>query len=497
MAAFQVADASRIPVLASVGQAIERSEIVTTVGLAARAARTALDAAPRLASRIDTVTMIAVSFSPIGTAPATAVAKQLGLSNVRCEVTRAGGQSPQWAVTRAAAAIAAGELTATLIVGAEATRSMRARDPDTHFLTGSGKKNEDEGATDPEVGLPLDDMVSKAEVLGGMILPAEVYPMFENVLAHAAGRSLAEQRAHLGLVLEPFTRVAARNPYAWFRTALEAEHISTPSEDNRITAEPYTKRMNSFPNVDVGSALLVCSLSAAREAGVADGCIFVWGGASNSDGPPASRANLGESRAIRAASSSIFEAAGIDCDDIAAFDLYSAFPSAFQAPAAELGIDTLDSRGLTVTGGMPFFGGPGNNYSSHGTASMFRVLQEVGGLGLVTSNGGFLSKHSIALYGTTPPPNGFRAPDTSTAQKSIEADALPIVLEASGDAIVNAATVVYDRDGSVAKVPTIATLSDGRRVAAQAESSLLPDLAGVNLVGRKIAVKGSPITYTL
>ena len=166
-------------------------------------------------------------------------------------------------------------------------------------------------------------------------------------------------------------------------------------------------------------------------------------------------------------------------------------------PAAELGIDTLDPRGLTVTGGMPFFGGPGNNYSSHGAASMFGVLREVVGLGLVTSNGGFLSKHSIALYGTTPPPKGFRAPNTLAAQRSIDAEALPTALEASGDATVNATTVVYDRDGSVAKVPAIATLSDGRRVAAQADSSMLPDLAGVNLVGRKIVVKGSPITYTL
>ena len=208
-----MADASRIPVIATVGQTIERTEIVTPVDLAARAARTALDAAPRLADRVDVVTMIAVSFSPIGLAPATGVAKQLGLGDVRCEVTTVGGQSPQWAVTRAAAAIAAGGLTATLIVGAEATRSMRARDPDTHFFSGAGKKDKNEEAADPEVGLPIRDMVSKAELLGGMIRPAEVYPMFENALAHAAGRSVALQRAHLGRVLEPFTRVAARTSH--------------------------------------------------------------------------------------------------------------------------------------------------------------------------------------------------------------------------------------------------------------------------------------------
>jgi len=43
----------------------------------------------------------------------------------------------------------------------------------------------------------------------------------------------------------------------------------------------------------------------------------------------------------------------------------------------------------------------------------------------------------------------------------------------------------------------VATLSDGRRVFAHAEASLLPDLAGVSLVGRKIILQGSPAIYTL
>ena len=33
-----------------------------------------------------------------------------------------------------------------------------------------------------------------------------------------------------------------------------------------------------------------------------------------------------------------------------------------------LNISTLDPRGLTVTGGLPYFGGPGNNYVTHSIA---------------------------------------------------------------------------------------------------------------------------------
>ena len=68
-----------------------------------------------------------------------------------------------------------------------------------------------------------------------------------------------------------------------FVPAEHAAQISTPTQDNRITAEPYTKRMNSFPNVDFGSALFVCSLAAAREAGAAADCIYIWGGATRVD----------------------------------------------------------------------------------------------------------------------------------------------------------------------------------------------------------------------
>ena len=239
------------------------------------------------------------------------------------------------------------------------------------------------------------------------------------------------------------------------------------------------------------------SNSEGGEHRAGDTSVFVWGGATNTDGPPSERSDLGASAAIRAASQAIFAAARMGIDDVGLFDLYSAFPSAFQVAAAALGIATDDSRGLTVTGGMPFFGGPGNNYSSHAIASLVEKLRLAGGLGLIAANGGYLSKHSLGLYGTSPPPHGFHAADTAAAQARIE-DAAPVSsLEATGEARVEGGTVVYARDGSVASAPVIARLDDGRRIVAQAESSLLAELAGQSLVGRRILVAGSPILYRL
>src|SRR5205823_1200871 len=88
------------------------------------------------------------------------------------------------------------------------------------------------------------------------------------------------------------------------------------------------------------------------------------------------RADLHSSPAIRAAGRALFELAGAGIDDVAHVDLYSCFPSAVQIGAAELGLGLAEpDRPLTVTGGLSFAGGPGNNYSTHAIAAMVGRLR--------------------------------------------------------------------------------------------------------------------------
>ncbi len=488
-------DPTRTPVLVGVGQSIEREQLVSVVDLTERASRNAFEDAPGLADGIERITTLSVVFSPCSKTPSSELAARLGLSPARCESSTAGGNTPQWLVTRAADDIAAGRLTTTLIVGAEATRSMRAANPEADFMSSVLANRNREGKADPVVGLEMKRALSEAEIAAGFGRPSEVYPVFDSALAAAAGRSVAEQRAHIGKLFAPFTRVAAANPYAWFRTELSAAEISEPSPSNRLTAEPYTKEMNSFPNVDQGSALLLTSLARAREAGLADQCIFPWAGVTISDVSPAARRDLGDSPAIRTAAGLLFDAVDLGIDDVDWIDLYSCFPSAVQVGAKAIGLAVDDARGLTVTGGLPFFGGPGNNYSSHAIASMALRLRESGRLGYVAGNGGYLSKHSLGIYGTEPPKQAFRSIDTAKQQAEIEASALSIAAEASGEATVVGGTVVYARDGSVARAPVIAELDDGQRIVAKAEPALLASLAGKSLVGSRVSVAGSPPVY--
>jgi acetyl-CoA C-acetyltransferase len=243
--------------------------------------------------------------------------------------------------------------------------------------------------------------------------------------------------------------------------------------------------------------MIVTSLAVAREVGLEDQCVFIWGGASNADVVPSARAELGGSPAIRAAGKALFEATGVGIDDVDYIDLYSCFPSAVEAGAAAIGLATNDSRGLTLTGGLPFFGGPGNNYTAHGICTAVEKLRQSQGKAYVAANGGFLSKHALAIYGSSPPPRGFAGPDTRAAQEHIDAAALPVAKEgAEGEATVKGGTVVYGRDGAVASAPVIAQLDDGRRVVASAKPEALKDLAGRSLVGERVRIEGSPPTWS-
>ena len=93
--------------------------------------------------------------------------------------------------------------------------------------------------------------------------------------------------------------------------------------------------------------------------------------------------------------------AGIGIDDVATFDLYSCFPFPVFVVCDAFGLDGDDPRGLTLTGGLPYFGGPGNSYSLHGIAeTVAQMRDKPGQFGLVGANGGIMSKYSVGIYST-------------------------------------------------------------------------------------------------
>ena len=533
-------DPERIPVVVASGQSIERTTLTTPVELMELACDAAFADVPALRSRVDRLSVVNV-MTRTGPHPASDLAARIGTSRAACEVTTIGGNSPQWLVNRAAAAIAGGRLGVTVIAGAEAIRSSRRRralamttpstkdgTPATSTPSGGPDHPADRPADRPADPVVGDDQpgVGPAESAIGLLLPVHVYPLFESVVAARLGHDGPTHRHAMGELLAPFTELAATHPYAWFPEVRMAVDIATPSPDNRVVCEPYTKRMTAFLGSDQGAALVVCSLAEAQRGGVADRAVFIWSGSEATDvRSPTARPDPGRSPGIAAAARALFgaatEAAGgarsIGIDDIEALDLYSCFPSAVELAVEALGIEASDSRGLTVTGGLPYFGGPGNNYTTHAIATLTEMVRGTWGnarrpgthpiqprLALATGLGWFITKHALGLYGAEPPPGGYRQGDTAQAQSVIEGEALDVALEVdtATRATVVAATVIRDPEGIPVGAPLIVRLPDGRHMAVgPADGEIAVELGYRDvpgLVGTSVVVQGgAPPRYRL
>ena len=314
--------------------------------------------------------------------PARLVAARLGFAEgdepAELMVSSIGGNNPQALMHDACLAISRGERDVVLVTGAEAmyARALARRDPARPWL---------EWASQPE-GTPPAPLfgVEKAgatelEMQRGVILPVHAYPLFENALRAANGWTLPEHRARIGALWSRFSEVAAGNPHAWIRPARTPDEIVTPGPGNRMVSFPYPKLCTANMQVDQGAAFIVCSVAAARAAGVPEErWVFPLAGADGNDHWFISeRPELHRSPAIRLAGAAALEQAGLGIDDIAFVDLYSCFPVVVQMAARELGLALDDpDRPLTLTGGLTFGGGPGNNYTSHGIAQAVGALRD-------------------------------------------------------------------------------------------------------------------------
>lgn len=403
--------------------------------------------------------------------PARIVADRLGITPRRV-LTPMGGNSPQSLVNSAALRILSGDLDLAILTGGEAWRTrMRARRNDV-TLDWPRVDADRLDAEPPEVWGHELEMSSPAETELGLVMPIQVYPMFETAIraARAAdGVSADEHLRQVGALWSAFSAVAARNPYAWRRDALSSNEVITAGPGNRMVGLPYTKAMNSNNDVDMAAAVIICSVERAEALGVArDRWVFPHAGTDCHEHPFISdRDVFYRTPAIEIGGAAALELARTDIDSIAHLDLYSCFPSAVQLGAKSLGINPYDeTRPLTQTGGLSFAGGPWNEYVMHAIATMVSTLRDdPGSLGLVWANGGFVTKHAFGIYSTEPPANDF-AHDEPQGQ----IDALPRTVTASADdaaqandCTIEAYTVMHGRDGSPESAWAAIRLDDGRR----------------------------------
>jgi acetyl-CoA C-acetyltransferase len=241
--------------------------------------------------------------------------------------------------------------------------------------------------------------------------------------------------------------------------------------------------------VDQSAGVLIASVKKARELGVPEAkWVYLHGCADAHDlWYVLERQDFHSSPAMRLTGQRAFEMAGIGAGDLKYIDLYSCFPSAVQVGAEELGLSLDDPRGFTVTGGLPYAGGPGNNYAMHSAATMVQKLRDApGAYGLVTANGWYLTKQSTGIYSTTPPTKPFERQDPKVLQRQIDALPHPEVVETpQGRGTIETYTVVHKREGPFLGI-VVGRDADGRRFVANTpnDPQTLASLEASEQIGR-------------
>jgi acetyl-CoA C-acetyltransferase len=483
---------ARTPVLVGYGQVNHHEDRAAEentkepVDLMAAAARQAAD--PHVLEAVDAIWVVNL-FSARYRDPGLLLGQRIGADRPATRYSGVGGNVPQSLVNQACLDIQHGRADVVLLAGAEMWRTRMQ-------LRAKGKRltwtNQDESvplAQGDDENVP---MAGPAELRIGLDRPAYVYPLFEQALRINAGESIEDHRTRVGELWARFNAVAVRNPHAWIRKPVAAEEICRNSPTNRMISWPYTKLMNSNNMVDQSAALILTSTETATRLQIpAERWVYPYAGTDAHDTYAiGERAELHRSPAIRIAGACALTLAGLGIDDMDYVDLYSCFPSAVQVAAAELGLPIDDPvRPLTVTGGLTFAGGPWNNYVSHSIATMAELLTaNPGRRGLITANGGYLTKHSFGVYGTEPPPAEFRWEDVQSA-----VDREPVrdaAVEWEGVGTVESWTTPFDRDGRPERAfLAVRTPDDRRTLALISDPATAAATVRDDIAGAKVAIR--------
>lgn len=449
----------RTPVVVGVGQAAERIDdadyrAMSPVELAAAAAQAALADcganADQVASAIDAVVATRQFEISIPKAPAPlgksnnfprSVARLLGTEPARAVLDKVGGQGPQKLLTEFAGEIVAGTADVVLLCGSDATSTLR------HFAKADNKPDFTE-TIDGQLedrGFGLDEFVERYTVIHGLTGAPVQYGLLENARRARLGLSTADYLQAMGELFAPMTKIAAKNPFSASPVERSVDELTTISTDNRMICDPYPRLLVARDQVNQGAAVLVMSVEAARRLGVPEGrWVYLHGHADMRAQRLLERPDLSAYPAAITATTEALEMAGIGFGDVAAMDLYSCFPVPVFAICDAFGLSADDPRGLTLTGGLPFFGGAGNNYSMHAIAEAVASARSVPGqFTFVGANGGMMSKYAAGVYSTTAVP---WKPDRS-AELQARGDTAPAVAvteSAEGPATIETYSVRYD-----------------------------------------------------
>lgn len=413
--------------------------------------------------------------------PVGRLATALGASPRHRLYSGIGGTTPQDLINRTAESMQRGELDIALICSAEALATVRKAKKAGERLPWSHRRSSP---------FPWDPP-HPSELAHEVMQAWETFPLWDTARRAKRGASLVDDAAEAAAMMAAMSVVAAGNPHAWRPTALDAAAVGTATADNRYVGWPYTKHEVAVMDVDMSAAVLLATRAKADALGVGEDRRLYLSGWAHAEDPAsiAERDDMSRSAAMSVVGRHALNHGGIGLDEIDLFDLYSCFPSSLRLACDALGLALDDSRGLTVTGGLPYAGGPASGYQMHAIASAYDRLCQHPGRALITGVGMHLAKHVAGIWSSRPEPMGAPS-DPASVQAEVDAQQprRELLTTWAGPATVCAYTVAHGRDGAAERGLVVLDTEAGRALARVHEPGLLADAESRELVGQAVTV---------
>ena len=323
-----------------------------------------------------------------------------GITAKRLIYADVGGQSPQAMLNELAGDIRRGTCDMAVLAAAEATgTAKRARKAGVTLDWGLASD------TPFDNRLSTFPILSRTEIRHGIISMPLAYSLIENARRMALGLNADAYTHEMAALWSAFSAKAETRTHAQFPGFRSPEALQSDDNANYPLTDIYRRWYVAQDAVDLGGAVILTSAGKARELGVPqDKWVWLAGAAEAAEPPLSERAVIHRSAALDFAIPAALDQAGLAAAELGPVDIYSCFPCAVFAA-----VDSMQDAGqalgdYTLTGGLSFFGGPGNGYGMYNIAAMVDALRHDGSKpALVTANGGVMSKQAVGIYSATQP----------------------------------------------------------------------------------------------
>ncbi len=405
------------------------------------------------------------------------VAENNKIKSVKTTVTKV-GILQQNLINTACDKIQNGEIKASLILGGESRfKILRSSIENKEYIETPLNTNPDIYDKSPEK-LQLD--IEEKE-LGSMAVG--YYAILESAFRFMLQNNHDDHSNYLSEIYSGYSKIAAINKDGWIEQSLDKKVIKTESKKNLRQAFPYNKYHCTSWNVNQACAIIICSEDIADKLNIpSDKRVYPLASSENNHMiSTLQRPNLIEPAGMHLAAKFIMDICNENNLIPNLYDLYSCFPVAVQMFAKSLKLNDIKDK--TVTGAMPFAGGPLNSYVLHSTAKLIEKLRENNGVGIVTGVSGMMTKQSYALWSKNPCID-FRYEDCTKKASEIE---LPVKLsdKKNGSGKIIGYTILI-KDNTNKAIIFVDTDNKKRKLITSTNKKIIKEMQNTEWVGKRI-----------